>query len=158
MPARDWDWDTARRRCVREARRILRDLDDAEEAAQEALLRAWRAGRAGCTPQRLEAWMARIARNEAYRLADRRRRAAERELAHGPPEPRDGIAAVVDAIAFEQVLAALAPGERQVFLLRYAGDLTQAEVAAYLSLPVGTVKVRLHRGRHRLRSVMEGSQ
>jgi RNA polymerase sigma factor (sigma-70 family) len=156
--ARDWDWEAARRRCLREARRVLRDREDAEEAVQEALLRAWRAGRSGRSPHRLEAWVGKIARNEAYRLVERRRRALERERAQPPPEPPDGIEALVDAIAFEQVLEALAPGERQVVWLRYEEDLTQAQVAHYLKLPIGTVKVRLHRGRDRLRSVMEGSQ
>ena len=159
MTARDWDWETVRRRCLREARRVLRNRDDAEEAVQEALLRAWRAGRAGRVPEHREAWVATIARNEAYRVGDRSRRAAERERAQPPPEPRDAIAAVVDTIAFEQVLSALGPGEREVVSLRYAGDLTQAQVAHYLNLPIGTVKVRLHRGRNRLRSViMEGSK
>jgi RNA polymerase sigma-70 factor, ECF subfamily len=158
MIARDWDWETARRRCLHEARRVLRNRDDAEEAVQEALLRAWRAGRAGWVPEHREAWLATIARNEAYRVGDRRRRAAELERAQPPPEPRDAIAALVDTIAFEQVLSVLGPGEREVVSLRYAGDLTQAQVAHYLNLPLGTVKVRLHRGRNRLRSVMmEGS-
>jgi DNA-directed RNA polymerase specialized sigma24 family protein len=43
MEQRDWDWHAARRRCVSAARRVLRHREDAEEAAQEALLRAWRA-------------------------------------------------------------------------------------------------------------------
>ena len=159
MNARDWDWEAARRRCLREARRVLRNRDDAEEAVQEALLRAWRAGRAGAVPQHREAWLVTIARNEAYRVGDRRRRAAEQERAQPPPEARDAIAALVDTIAFEQVLSALGPGERDVVSLRYAGDLTQAQVAHYLNLPIGTVKIRLHRGRNRLRSVMmEGSR
>jgi RNA polymerase sigma factor (sigma-70 family) len=159
MSPRDWDWDAARRRCLREARRVLRNRDDAEEAVQEALLRAWRAGRAGWVPEHREAWLATIARNEANRLGHRRRRAAELERAQPPPEPGDAIAATLDTIAFEQVLSALGPGEREVVSLRYAGDLTQAQVAHYLNLPLGTVKVRLHRGRNRLRSVMmEGSR
>jgi RNA polymerase sigma factor (sigma-70 family) len=159
MIARDWDWEAARRRCLREARRVLRNRDDAEEAVQEALLRAWRAGRAGWAPEHREAWLATIARNEAYRVGHRRRRAAERERAQPAPEAPDAIAALVDTIAFEQVLSALGPGEREVVSLRYAADLTQAQVAHYLNLPLGTVKVRLHRGRNRLRSVMmEGSR
>jgi RNA polymerase sigma-70 factor (ECF subfamily) len=157
--ARDWDWEAARRRCLREARRVLCNRDDAEEAVQEALLRAWRAGRAGWVPEHREAWLTTIARNEAYRVGDRRRRAADRERAQPPPEARDAIAALVDTIAFEQVLSALGPGEREVVSLRYGGDLTQAQVAHYLNLPLGTVKIRLHRGRNRLRSVMmEGSR
>ena len=49
----------------------------------------------------------------------------------------------------------LADGDRRVLHLRYAEDLTQAEVARRLGLPEGTVKVRLHRARGRLRRVLE---
>ena len=58
---------------------MLHHREDAEEAAQEALLRAWRATDAGATVDRADAWLTTIARNEAYRLIDRRRRHAEHE-------------------------------------------------------------------------------
>ena len=152
------DWHAARSRCLREARRVLHHREDAEEAAQEALLRAWRATDAGTTVSRADAWLAKIARNEAYRLIERRRRAAEHERAHvAEVSVQDDVGTLDDGIAFQQSLAVLAPIEKQALLLRYFGDLTQAEVARRLDVPEGTVKVRLHRGRNHLRELMEGS-
>src|SRR5436305_15197735 len=82
-----WPWDLARKRCLREARRILRDRDDAEEAVQEAMARAWR-GRAACrTPGSPLPWLLKITRNEALRLAARRRRRELAEIHDVPEEP-----------------------------------------------------------------------
>jgi RNA polymerase sigma-70 factor (ECF subfamily) len=51
-------------------------------------------------------------------------------------------------------LDALADGDRSLLALRYAEDLTQSEVARRLGMPEGTVKVRLHRARRRLRLLL----
>ena len=159
MEQRDWDWHAARRRCVSAARRVLRHREDAEEAAQEALLRAWRASDEDTAVGWADAWLTKIARNEAFRLIERRRRAAEHERAHATvAAAEDGTAEVVDEIAFRQTLSVLAPTEKQALVLRYVGDLTQKEVAHRLDVPEGTVKVRLHRGRKHLRELLEGSQ
>ena len=55
------------------------------------------------------------------------------------------------AVATEQALDALAPDERRLIRLRYVHDLTQGQVAEVMGVPEGTVKVRLHRVRARLR-------
>src|SRR5256885_7155960 len=82
-----WQWAAARQRCLREARRILRNRDDAEEAVQEAMARAWR-GRAACrTPAAPLPWLLQITRNEAIRLAARRRRRELTEISGIPAEP-----------------------------------------------------------------------
>jgi RNA polymerase sigma-70 factor, ECF subfamily len=157
MEDQRWDWAAARRRCVREARRVLRNRDDAEEAAQEALLRAWRSRDSCRTPARADGWLAEIARNEAYRLMARRRRADERERANFEPPRDDGITSLIDEIALRQTLGELSPIERNAMELRYIADLTQAEIARRLQVPEGTVKVRLHRARNSLRAAIEGS-
>ena len=66
----EWDWAAARAICLREARRVLGRTADAEDAAQEAALRAWRK-HAECAGQR-EGWLATIGRREALRLAGAR--------------------------------------------------------------------------------------
>ena len=70
------------------------------------------------------------------------------------PEPRtdDPFDALLSRLATRQALSVLAPDERALVHLRYRHDLTQAEVARRLDLPEGTVKVRLHRIRKRLRN------
>ena len=153
-----WQWAAARQRCLREARRILRNRDDAEEAVQEAMARAWRKRAACRTPSAPLPWPLQITRNESMRLAARRRR---RELAEVPQPEREGAAwepavesqieQTLTAVATEQALDALAPDERRLIRLRYVHDLTQGQVAEVLGVPEGTVKVRLHRVRARLR-------
>ena len=58
-------------------------------------------------------------------------------------------------LTVEQALGTLAERDRRVLHLRYAEDLTQVEVARRMGLPEGTVKVRLHRARGRLRRALE---
>ena len=148
-----WDWDSARARCLGEARRILRDPDDAEEAVQEAMIRAWRSQASCRTPSTPLPWLVQITRNEAMRLAARRRRRHANEV----PEMVDvvpvesGVERTIQSVATEQALSALGPEDRTLLRLRYEEDLTQGQVAERLGIPEGTVKVRLHRVRARLR-------
>jgi RNA polymerase sigma-70 factor, ECF subfamily len=151
--APSWEWETARQRCLREARRILRDPEDAEEAVQEALMRAWR-NHASCrTPATPLPWLVQITRNEALRLAARRSRRRASEVAHHVPElvGDSGLDRTLESVATEQALSVLRPEDRTMIRLRYVEDLTQGQVAARLGMPEGTVKVRLHRARARLR-------
>ena len=153
-----WQWDSARERCLREARRILGNRDDAEEAVQEALIRAWRKRAACRTPAAPLPWLLQITRNEAMRLAARRSRRQASEIPEAEPEavPDAALETPLDralmSVATEQALSALGEDERRLLRLRYEEDLTQGQVAAALGVPEGTVKVRLHRVRARLRS------
>src|SRR5437588_1822924 len=77
-----WDWPLIRKRCADEALRILRRRQDAEEAVQEALARAWRS-RASCrTPETPLPWCLQITRNEAFRAISRRRTQPDQEPIH----------------------------------------------------------------------------
>src|SRR5438045_3362945 len=74
-----WDWPLIRKRCAAEAFRILRRPQDAEEAVQEALARAWRS-RATCrTPDAPLPWCLQITRNEALRTISRSRTQPDQE-------------------------------------------------------------------------------
>src|SRR3954466_1400723 len=64
----DWDWASLRQRSRAEALRVLGDPYTADEAAQEAVTRAWRQRHKCRTPGTPEPWVAQIARNEALRL------------------------------------------------------------------------------------------
>ena len=148
-----WDWTHARSRCLREARRVLRDSDDAEEAVQEALARAWRRRTTCASPDAPLGWMLQITRNEALRLRERIAIRAAREVCEEDPDAgvEEPTEALVSMVATRQVLEKLRPEERFLIHLRYQRDLTQAEVARTMNVPEGTVKVRLHRLRKRLR-------
>ncbi|MDX6697562.1 MAG: hypothetical protein QOE65_959 [Solirubrobacteraceae bacterium] len=150
-----WDWRAARARCLREAHRVLRDRDDAEEAVQEAMARAWGRRRTCATPEAPLGWLLQITHREALRILERRTRRAAREVVtavepeYRGEDPFDSLLARLDT---RRALAGLRPDERALLHLRYRHDLTQAEVARRLDLPEGTVKVRLHRIRKRLRN------
>ena len=147
---------------VREARRYLRTTHDVDEVVQEALVRAWRR-RGTCRGEDCMPWMRQIARNEALRLIERRRRRSEFELL----DDDRLLAAVADQDALEEqegmllrmeverVVGCLSVADRQLLALRYERDLTQPEVARMLGIPEGTVKIRLHRLRGRLRKALD---
>jgi RNA polymerase sigma-70 factor (ECF subfamily) len=128
---------------------------DAEEAVQEALLRAWRCHAQQREPGAELGWVLRITRNEALRSRARRRRRPElgtdtEEL----PErgnADDPVGMLVAALDVRMALRDLAAEDVMLLRLRYERDLTQPRVAEVAGLPEGTVKVRLHRLRSRLR-------
>jgi RNA polymerase sigma-70 factor (ECF subfamily) len=155
MPEPPWDWKLARHICLREARRVFGPGPDAEDAAQDALVRVWRA-RHSCASPNPEAWMTAIARNAARsRRAGLVLRAARERLnldGRDPADVRaaDQIASAPERLTVQGALARLSPADRKLLTLRYEEDLTQIEIANRMGWPEGTVKVRLHRLRRRL--------
>jgi RNA polymerase sigma-70 factor (ECF subfamily) len=148
----DWDWRAAHAVCLREARRVLGTDTLAEDAAQEAALRAWRyRERGGREPDRSEAWLGRIAQREALRLAARRRLEPLEGIDPSGPSHDDDVA---QRVTIERALSGLASADRALLHAHYVDDLTCAQVAQRFGLPVGTVKVRLYRLRGRLRGVL----
>lgn len=128
---------------------------DAEEAVQEALVRAW-LGRDGCrSPEAPLPWLLEITRNEARRLARREALRLSLELLDSPASEDEELAGTAARVTVEQALGALADRDRRILRLRYGDDLTQVEVARRLGIPEGTVKVRLHRARRRLRGLLD---
>jgi RNA polymerase sigma-70 factor (ECF subfamily) len=156
-----WDWAGLRASCLRETRRVLSSEHDAEEAAQDALLRAWR-GRGQQRTAGAEAWwVRRIARNEALRRLSRQtlRRDLytedDAELLEGLPANQD-VSVLAEIIDLRSAIAELAPRDALLLRLRYEGDLTQGRLARLAGMPEGTVKIRLHRIRGRLRERLTG--
>jgi RNA polymerase sigma-70 factor (ECF subfamily) len=154
-----WDWDDARRQCLREARRVLRSSAEVEDAAQEALVRVWRSRRTPKEVERPVAWLRCIARNEALRLRARECRRGEDLVApdaledHTACDGPDG--GLRERLELVDLIATLPPADRELVWLRYVEDFTQARIATGLGVPEGTVKVRLHRVRGRLRRARE---
>lgn len=165
QPGDEWNWETMRGIATREARRYLVAAHDVDDVVQEALVRAWRQ-RASCRGADRVPWMRQIARNEALRLLDRRRVRSERELldderllaAVPDHEAEDEREEMLLRMQVEQVVNRLSVDDQRLLALRYTGDLSQPEVARMLGIPEGTVKVRLHRLRGRLRRELEASR
>lgn len=151
--ANGWDWGGARSHCLREARRLVGD-QDAEEAVQEALARAW-AWRESCRQQDAPlGWLLRITRNEALRLLERRRRRQAREVSPSTPadHPTEDLE-LMNAplrLSVQRALALVPLADRELLRLHYEEELSHSEVANRLGVPYGTAKVRLHRARKRL--------
>jgi RNA polymerase sigma-70 factor, ECF subfamily len=153
----EWDWAELRRRSRAEALRVLRDPFTADEAAQEALTRAWRQRHRCRTPGAPEPWVAQIARNEALRLRAGERKqtdVASRAAEDWPGTDTTAEDRLISKVSVQQALSALTLEERRLIDLRYKDDLAQPAIAKLLGVPEGTVKVRLHRLRQRLRKVI----
>jgi RNA polymerase sigma-70 factor (ECF subfamily) len=153
---RAWDWEAIRRRCAGEARRIVRNPADAEDVVQEAMMRAW-TRRAACnSPQAPMPWCLQITRNEAFRRLGRPVTAGDQALAD-LPDRRAGEEHehAIDRVDIRRALAHLQPGDRILVVLRYSHDWSQPEIARALNIPEGTAKVRLHRVRKRLGTLIE---
>jgi RNA polymerase sigma-70 factor (ECF subfamily) len=137
----------------------------AEELAQEAFLRAWRQ-LASYQPARgaFSTWLFTIARHLALDELQRSPPPGALDLestcanlASEAPQP-DAAALVEQARRqLRAALCALSPADRSVIALAYLKELDLASVAAIEGCTVGTVKVRLHRARARLRQLLENS-
>jgi RNA polymerase sigma-70 factor (ECF subfamily) len=150
-----WNWSELRRRSVREASRVLDDPHHAEDAAQEALARAWRKRHMCRSADSRVPWVLQITRNEALRIRSRlRSQPVVREVPEvsdprGQETPTEEI--VIRKLDVSSALDTLSREDRLIVQLRYEADLAQPHIAGLLGIPEGTIKVRLHRLRHRLR-------
>lgn len=139
------------------ARRYTSSPSEAEDIAQDALLRAWRWRSNLREGKNRSQWLATIVRNEAFRQHARVRPepVATIESAEGVDDER--VATMVERADLEAALQRLSERDRQLIRLRYEEDMTQTAIANRLALPEGTVKVRLHRARHKLRRELDRS-
>jgi RNA polymerase sigma-70 factor (ECF subfamily) len=134
---------------------IVRNPADAEEAVQEAFLRAWRFRDSVKDGHPLEPWLYRVLVNACYsKLRSTARQRTDEELridvvgADGDPGDRAGdeeLGAVVRA-----ALAALPEPLRAPVVLRYFAGLSEKEIAVAIGRRPGTVKSRLHEARRLL--------
>lgn len=102
-------------------------------------------------------WLATIVRNEAFRHRSRvlPEPLATIEVQEGADDER--VLATVERADLRAALEQLDERDRRLLKLRYEEDLTQAAIARHLDIPEGTVKIRLHRARDKLRRAF-GSQ
>jgi RNA polymerase sigma-70 factor, ECF subfamily len=154
------------------ARWLTRTQADAEDALQEAVLRAFRSFDR-FHPDNPRAWLLRLVRNCCYDLHKQREREGEATLEEealspdaaspvlGMPaeSPERRLLRMADAQALEGALRDLPPEYREVFLLREIEGLAYKEIAEVAGVPIGTVMSRLSRARAQLRaSIVAGEK
>jgi RNA polymerase sigma-70 factor, ECF subfamily len=141
------------------ARRILRDPSLAEDAVQNALVRAWRDLRGLRDPDRFEAWLSRLLINACH---DEGRRARRRpiEVAVLPIDRAadgDAAAQLAERDAIERAFLRLSVEHRAALVLTHYLGYPAAEVAVICGVPIGTVYSRLHAGAAAMRAALEGA-
>jgi RNA polymerase sigma factor (sigma-70 family) len=132
---------------------------DAEEAAQDGFVKAWRALGRFRVGAPFRPWLLRIVANEARnrrRSAGRRahlalRAATEQVSGDAAPSPEAAFLSAETRAALLAAVDELPDDQRQAISLRYFVGLSEQEVAEALDLPVGTVKSRTYRALERLR-------
>lgn len=157
------------------ALRMLGDAGDAEEATQDALIRAYRAldsyDRARILELRLRPWLTTIVLNRCRSLGARRATRGPRPVSIDgdgprPPEPAMPPTTAPAEIAERHAerdrwasrLAALPPACRAAVILRHVDGLSYPDAAAALGRPEGTVKAQVHRGVALLRTMIEAER
>ena len=139
---------------------LLQDFDDAEDAAQEAFILAYRHLNDLKSPGKFSSWIYSIATNVGRKWLGKRRLERQRfirlekaaEMAFRPEEEKKSLHPGVLREAF----GVLSVEDRATATLFYLVGLDQGQIADILGIPLGTVKSRLHRSRNRLkRRVLE---
>ena len=141
--------------------RMVRSQELAEDVAQEAFVKAWRALARFDETRKFSSWLFKIAHNTAL---DHLRRQGldtlsldapigEDESAPALPEdpraenPLARLEARDSGRALEQAIARIRPQYREILLLRFQQELSYEEIADLLGVPLGTVKIHIFRGR-----------
>lgn len=160
---------------VRACYRILGDIHEAEDAAQEAFVTAYRSLPTWRGEGPFAAWLTRIGVRIALRMVSKRRPVTWLDVTAMEPAPGvAGSTAATAAVAsapssdplsisirseramtVRTAVAGLGEPYREVVSLRFFGELSLDEIARQTGRPLGTVKTHLHRGLSRLRAVLE---
>ncbi len=139
------------------ARRILRDVDLADDATQRALVAIWRDLPQLRDPERFEAWCYRVVVRACYSEGRANRVWAPdlRVLPSADLVAADGATVVIDRDELERGFRRLSLEHRAVIVLHYYLDLPLDQIATILQLAPGTVRSRLHHAMRGLRAALE---
>ena len=138
------------------AGRVLRDPYAAEDAVQDALIRAWRDLRALRDPARFDAWLHTLLIHACHDQVRRRhRRPVEvRAIPVEPAASGDDMALIADRDAIERAFVRLSVEHRAALVLTHYVGLPAREVASILGVPPGTVHSRLHYAAREMRQAL----
>ncbi len=139
------------------AYRYASNPSEAEDIAQDALLRAWRRRSTLRDSERRNQWLAAIVRNEAFRQHARVRPDPRSTIEFQEGAEDERVLATVELADLHAALERLSERDRELLEMRYEEDLTHPVIARRLGIPEGTVKVRLHRVRAKLRMLYAGA-
>jgi RNA polymerase sigma-70 factor (ECF subfamily) len=141
--------------------RLVRDRDLASDVTQDAFVRAWRAMPKFRGEAKFSTWLHRITVNTAWthRTRMNKVRLDPIESLTSDPEsealdPVRGGEAASASTSIEEALRGLSASVRSVVVLKDVYDWTHGEIAEHLDISVTAAKVRLHRGRKQLRSML----
>lgn len=160
------DWEEVARRHGRflytVAYRLAGNHDDAQDLAQEVLLRV-RRGLESYRPGSIEGWLSRITTNVFLDEVRRRRRRPLDALPDDPDRVLPSAAGADEALAaatlsgeVQSAISALPEEFRVAVVLCDVAGLPYQEIADALGVPLGTVRSRIHRGRAMLRTALKG--
>jgi RNA polymerase sigma-70 factor (ECF subfamily) len=139
------------------AHRILRDIDLAEDATQQALLAIWRDLPQLRDPARFDAWSYRLLVRACYAEGRRTRTWTPnlRVLPADEPSESDGLEAIITRDQLETAIRRLSVDHRTVLVLHHYADFTLERVAQILEIPLGTVYSRLHHAMRAMRAALD---
>jgi RNA polymerase sigma factor (sigma-70 family) len=139
------------------SRRILRDVDLAEDAAQQALVAIWRDLPSLRDPTRFEAWSYRLLVRACYMEGRRDRHWSPnlRILPADEPVGAGDLDAVLHRDQLETAIRRLSVDHRAVLVLHHYADIPVDRVAQILEIPVGTVSSRLHHAMRAMRAALD---
>ena len=139
------------------AHRILRDIDRAEDAVQDAMVVAWRDLRGLRDPDRFDAWLHRLLVHVCIAEATRERRRVTnlRVLPVDGPAAPDELLGIADRDQLERGFRRLPPDQRAILVLHHYLGYAPSEIAETLGIPPGTARSRLYNAHRAMRAALE---
>lgn len=142
---------------------LTADRGLAEEILQDTFVAAWRAAARFEGRSSVKTWLFGIARRQAHNSLRRRNLALtdDTTLEQAPsdePEPEQAALRNADRQALSEAIMRLRPVHREVLLLAFVHELSYAEMANLLDVPLGTIRSRLSNARRLLRDILETAE
>ncbi len=128
----------------------LTNVEDAADAVQDTLTKAWEKRNILARPEQFKPWVMRVLVNQCKDVLRKRKRRSfypleEKVASMGPPAPQPPVMESINA---------LKPELRTVIMLHYVDGYAVQEIAESLGIPLGTVKTRMRTARKRLQQTL----